>query len=338
MRADYLTQRADLAADEDKVKKIKDIPANLKDLRDAYLTSAKRTQSAFDGGNFQGALDSLVQLKQDIDAAVQGIDTHALERTQLETETKQKVTNVKNLLNQNTANGKPAWQDVGSDEWKGAVDEVVKVQLDPEFQQRYDAICDLVAEDLAKDPVVKEGYKQWSKWSADPVKNKAKIEGVMKQILKLQSARLGIDPPTEASLYSDPDPEDCGGYDSDNYPPGEISLNQNSGDFGSFKELLDTLTHENTHAYQEKLIRGFRDGSIAPGSDEYNAAMILDMNDTATHGYVDPDDDDAYDKYCKDNGINQTVNPYMDQVCEKHAWGAGRKAGRAAYNAIKNNP
>lgn len=326
-KANYQAQREAMADDEQAVRRIGDTPPALKALRDKYLASAAVTQQFAATGSFADAFNSLPQLEADLKAAL------AARRTRIEAETKATVDAAKTALFADSSNGKKAWKDVGSDEWKAAVDKVLKGKLDEDFQARYDKVCEQVADDLAKDPLVKEAFKDWQDWTQDPAGNADKIKKVMEKVLAVQSKRLGLEPPTPVDTYSDPtDPADCGGFSGST---GKISLNVSSGDFGSFKELLDTLTHENTHAYQEKLIRDFRAGKITPGSPDYAAAMVLEMNDS--EGYVSPDESREYKNYCNTHGL-PVQSPYMTQVCEQHAWGAGRKAGRAAYKAIKKAP
>ena len=327
-KANYQAQRQAMADDEQAVRRIGDTPPALKALRDKYLDSAAVTQQFADTGNFADAFNSLPKLQADLKAALDA------KRARIETRTKATVDTAKNALFTDTGNGTMVWKDVGSDAWKDAVDKVLQGRLDEDFQARYDATCAQVADDLAKDPVVQQAFKNWRDWTRDPAAlagNAGNIKAVMEKVLAVQSRRLGLDPPTPVDTYEDPsNPGDCGGF---NGSTGKISLNVRSGDFGSFKELLDTLTHENTHAYQEKLIGDFRAGKITPGSPDYAAAMVLEMNDN--QGYVSPDESEEYVDYCNAHGL-PVQSPYKKQVCEQHAWRAGRKAGRAAYRAIKN--
>lgn len=319
-KIDYEAERGKLSDDEAAVMRIKDTPGNLKTLKDTFIATKTKTEESVGKNEYEAALTSLTKLKQDLKAAL------GAKRTALEQDTKLKVQGIKGKLSATTTNGKKAWADIGSPEWKGAVDDILKVQLDEDFTARYDKVCDTVADNLAKDEDVKEAFKDWKKWTKDPqalIANKAKIEKAMKQVLKIQSEALGL-PPTAVETYSNPsEPGDCGGWSgSDN----RININLNSADFGDFKELLDTLTHENTHAYQEKLIKDFRAGNIPEGDPNYNAAMVLEMNDSA--GYVSPSESKEFRK------LDNSKNPYMDQVCEKHAWRAGRMAGQAAFNKL----
>jgi hypothetical protein len=319
-KIDYEAERGKLSDDEAAVMRIKDTPGNLKTLKDAFIGSKTKTEESVGKNEYEAALTSLTKLKQDLKAAL------GAKRTALEQDTTLKVQGIKGKLGATTSGGKEAWEDIGSPEWKDAVDDILKVQLDEDFTAGYDKICDKVADDLAKDEDVKEAFKDWKKWTKDPqalIANKAKIEKAMKKVLKIQSDALGL-PPTKVQTYSNPsNPGDCGGWSGKD---DRININLNSADFDDFKELLDTLTHENTHAYQEKLIKDFRDGNIPPGDPNYNAAMVLEMNDS--DGYVSPGESKEFRK------LDNTKNPYMDQVCEKHAWRAGRMAGQAAFNKL----
>ena len=320
-KTDYEAQRKALADDEAAVLRIGDTPPELKALKDTYLASVATTKESVDKGEFANAVASLTQLKVDLKAAL------GAKRTGIEAATRAKVDDAKAKLGASGTGGKKVWADVGSDAWKAAVDQILTVQLDEDFVARYDTICGQVADDLAKDPIVQEGFKKWSTWTKNATSlaaNADKIEEVMKKVLELQSKQLGLDPPTPVGTYSNPSkPGDCGGFTA-----GEgIKLNSSSGDFGDFKELLDTLTHENAHAYQEKLINDLRAGTINPGDPDYNAAMALELNDNT--GYVSPSESKEFRK--KD----PSKNPYMDQVCEVQAWRAGRMAGQEAFKKLK---
>jgi hypothetical protein len=314
----YEAEREGMALDETAVMRIGDIPDDQKLLREAYSASALKTKVLVDKGDFAGAFASLTQLKLDVKAALDA------RRKAMVADTKLKCAAINTKLDKVESNKKKVWQNTGGDRWKSAVDDILAVQLDQDFTDRYDAINKKVGESIAADPIVQKGFAKWAEWTKDPKalkKNKAAMEEVMNKVLEIQSKLLGLDPATPASTYSKPHkPGDCGGFDTKSK---SISINSGASSFPDFKELLDTLTHENTHAYQTKLINGYRDGTLPESDPNYNAAVILSMNDGK--GYVTPDESDLY----------PGKDAYNKQVCEVHAWRAGAMAGQAAYKAMK---
>lgn len=243
----------------------------------------------------------------------------AKQRDKFEKKTKAKVDDIKDQLDKDGANGKKVWEDVGSKEWKKAVDDILSLKVDDEFTKEYDRKSSVVAKKLASDPIVSKAYDKWDEWTKDPP-NTAEIEKLMKQVVKLQCEELGIDPPTPTETFTNTDrPGLCGQYSkSDN----KISLNTANVGFKDFRELLDTLTHENTHAYQAKLIKGLDDGSIKAGDPEYAAAMIFALN--TNKGYVTSSESAHHPK-----------DAYNKQPKEVQAWRAGRLTGQEAFKAIK---
>ena len=234
-----------------------------------------------------------------------------------------------------------AWKAPGSPEWVAMVDATLDIQLDPDFQADYDEVCDQVAGLLAADPLIQEIARDWQAIVGDfhstDLQDKAAAEKRVKafgdRVLKLQSQTLGIDPPTAFEFKPDPDdPESMGGY---NGGTGRIDLNSAAPGNWSLREFLDTLTHENTHAYQEKLIRLLGGTALLPGEvqlqsgdSEYCAALALKLNDNA--GYVSFDESEEYP--------DDTHEPYMEQVCEVQAWRAGERAGKGAWKKLQKVP
>lgn len=241
------------------------------------------------------------------------------QRDKMEKKTEAKVDDIKKQLDEDSG-GKKVWEDVGSDKWKKAVDDIVALKVDDEFTKSYDKKSANVAKKLAADPIVLNAYDNWATWTKDPP-NTAEIEKFMKQVVKLQSDEIGIDPPTPTETFTKTDrPDLCGQYSKkDN----KISLNTANAGFKDFRELLDTLTHENTHAYQAKLINGLENNTLKAGDPEYNAAMIFQVN--TNKGYVTSSESAQYPK----------KDAYNKQPKEVQAWRAGRRTGQEAFKAIE---
>jgi len=85
----------------------------------------------------------------------------------------------------------------------------------------------------------------------------------------------------------------------------------------SFDEVLDTVIHETTHAYQNYLIKEL-DRSITPDDPRYAQAMLFKLNQRT---FIYPSDDRTSETIAQDLA-------YRKQPLEKHAWKAGGEAGR----------
>lgn len=140
----------------------------------------------------------------------------------------------------------------------------------------------------------------------------AKIK-VLENVLRIQCEKLGIAPPPQIKLFSDPaakakgkDNPNLSGYF--NGADGNIYLNDRKADFADdFDAVLDTLIHENTHRYQNKLIKQLQAKELKPGDPDYEQALMFALN-SGTTGYIDGGDG------------------YEEQPVERHAWRAGTEA------------
>jgi hypothetical protein len=333
IKVHYEGARKTLGPSETDAKKLGDNPAYLTTLRKAYTASAKVVDDFVSNKNYVGAVDALPALKKDAAAAVTGA-----QRAVKEQQTKTRCDGINNDLDKQIKfrnKGDILKKDtkvrdaVGSQEWKAAVKKIVETKLDDEFMDQFNTSAAKVIDELSKNPKVKEAHKKWATWMLDFDANKDKIQGMMQEVLKVQSEALGWPTPT-AQAYS-ADDGDLGSFNGDPYPPGTLQVNFLYEGSKDFRELMDTVAHENTHAYQEKLIRGFRDGSIKEGDLEYSAAMMLEMNDTkGTKGYISGAKSKKYDK-------NNKGLAYKNQPCEAHAWGAGSKIGRTVFDNLEKS-
>jgi hypothetical protein len=315
-KLDYEGQRAAMALDEKGVMRIGDLPADLKDLRDKFVAARTKTEDSAGKNDYAKAVESLAKLKETLDAAL------AARRKAIGEATKNTVDGIGVELDAPGTGNKKVWQDVGSPAWKHAVDGIVGLKVDEEFNDSYDAKSSEVAAKLAKDPIVLNAYDKWSEWSNNPTEdNIEEMTKLMNQVVKLQSEVLGIDPPVPASTFTDTgQPGLCGQFSK---AKNTIELNTANAGFKDFRELLDTLTHENTHAYQAKLIKQLDDGTLKLGDPEYNAAMIFKLN--TNKGYITSSESATYPE----------KKAYDNQPKEVHAWRAGRVAGQTAFDAIK---
>jgi hypothetical protein len=97
-----------------------------------------------------------------------------------------------------------------------------------------------------------------------------------------------------------------------------------------FNEVIDTVIHETTHAYQHYLVELLDAGKLTVDDPRYAQAWLFKLN--GGHAYLDPPDkvDDANkDDAAKNQDYKDGYAAYKDQPTEMHAWRAGNEAGRA---------
>ncbi len=212
-----------------------------------------------------------------------------------------------------------------SPEWKEAVAEILKVQPDSAFLEAYNAKSDQAASALAKIETVKTAVKNWAKWSEDLEANTETMKSAINEIVASHSAVLGLDPSTPVS-FDEPFNGDTSGLFA-NDPP-RIKINFQQSMFYDFREVLDSLTHENTHAYQHSLVQKLDRGDIGRDHPDYMAALSFKVNSGGA--YITPEATVKYD----DTDTDEVNTAYRRQSTETHAFGAGARAGKAAYDLM----
>jgi hypothetical protein len=120
-----------------------------------------------------------------------------------------------------------------------------------------------------------------------------------------------VDDITGEELY------ECGGYEPGT---GKIKLNARAPAFLDFDETLNTIIHENTHNFQQALVAALEAGLIDKDAEpeKYHQAVLFQLN-MPPLGYLNPEDVDRDDP---------DGDPYERQSTERHAWAAGKQAGR----------
>lgn len=200
----------------------------------------------------------------------------------------------------------------GSRERKALANLLKSMKLDKKFLDDYAKKSEAVADDLAGDDDLKEAKKNWKEWSKDAKsreKNFPKIKALMEKIVKIQCEKLGM-PVPEVEIYEEPTKPGSCGYFSPN--DGKIHINKYADATWDLKELIDTMTHENTHNYQDRMIKQLHDGQIKEGDDAYMPAVMFALNG-GPGGYISPDEA----KQIGDRGA------YDGQPMEAHAWKTG---------------
>lgn len=200
----------------------------------------------------------------------------------------------------------------GSRERKALANLLKSMKLDKKFLDDYAKKSEAVADDLAGDDDLKEAKKNWKEWSKDAEsreKNFPKVKALMEKIVAIQCKQLGM-PVPEVEIYEEPTKPGSCGYFSPN--DGKIHINKYADATWDLKELIDTMTHENTHNYQDRMIKQLHDGQIKEGDDTYMPAVMFELNG-GPGGYITPDEA----RQIGDRGA------YDAQPMESHAWKTG---------------
>ena len=194
--------------------------------------------------------------------------------------------------------------------------------MDPAFlKEDADARKKIVAK-LTGDPEVLRKMKQardgWSKASKE--QKKAALETA----LKAQCEALGFgDQVPEIVLADDAPAADGTAGNGEMLPNGKIKINMHeSSTVHDFQLALDLVFHENSHNYQNKLVKMLEADQLKPGSPLYNQALMFQANQAGGHGsYVGGSSAKEFDDYQR-------------QPIEDHAHSNGGKTTRAVAKAL----
>jgi len=177
-----------------------------------------------------------------------------------------------------------------------------------------------------------EAEANWSEWAKkDPNKIKAVFERTVlmqfKELCKMAGFNRPEDYPPDfpkppvTVVLGDKPPSVFG--DTTPEFPAKITINKNHRMFGDFKEMMDTILHENSHAWQNMIVAQFKgeapfrpedkakvNGNTAPASMKLQAALFAE-NDGS---YFNSDD---------------SREAYRHEPLEEQAWGFGGKSAQA---------
>jgi hypothetical protein len=203
-------------------------------------------------------------------------------------------------------------------EYRAAQREVYKViKLDPAFvkedkKKRKEIVKTLVPDKAAK-AEFKDKRKNWSKQSDDQ-----KIAMIRKAV-QAQSKVLGI-PAPEIVKVNDP-PKDgliTNGYF--NPEDGKIYINLHpKSSVNDFEKAIDLAFHENSHNYQNELVKKLENGTLKKDDPAYEQAMLFEIND-GPQAYVEGAEDFAV---------------YKKQPLEEHAHLNGPETAKVFMKAIR---
>jgi hypothetical protein len=222
--------------------------------------------------------------------------------------------------------GIPVWAEdttgTISAERKASVDMILDIQFDEGFKTREQEKRNKTAAELIDDKKVQEAHENWPDWYDDQKKYDKEIKAFVETVLAKQGKIIGLgDKPTNV-VYVPDGGESVTTSGLFDVGSGELQIFRIDPDFQDF---LNTLTHENTHAFQAKLVEGLDSGGIGPNHPDYRAALALKMN--RGHSYISPDLSKQYDD-------EEPKMAYMEQCSEWHAFKAGDEVSSAVMEKL----
>jgi hypothetical protein len=197
------------------------------------------------------------------------------------------------------------------------------IRLDEKFKAKSDKQCNDVSDALTKNPTLKDAKSNWDAWSKDDATRAVsfgKLLKVAETILQIQSDILRKDLPelqTPKIKVIEANERKFGNFDNSTKT---IQINVKSKEIWNLKELINTITHENTHNYQHTMMEHatkFKDGD-----DDYEQLLMFQVDDDL--GYVDSGE-------AQEAGDYKT---YKRQPMERHAFRVGGKVAEDTYSKL----
>ncbi|MCB9796388.1 MAG: hypothetical protein H6741_27140 [Alphaproteobacteria bacterium] len=217
-----------------------------------------------------------------------------------------------------------------------------EMKLTPEFEdydkrKRHD-----LAVLLRDDPETQEAEEQWESWVRDG--DHDRIRNYLISVVRKQCAIMGHDQqnlqaedssgvmqdfpdlPIKVVLKAYPDSERGLAGECEPGFPTWIYINTNGKDFNNFKEIVDTVVHENSHAFQEMLIMKLKGKAPFTNVDSQN---LLNDPDLGVQAQLFKENDESYVNH-GDLGHQRAMleiskQAYLHEPLEEHAWGVGSK-------------
>lgn len=201
---------------------------------------------------------------------------------------------------------------------------MAKMKMDEKFVELNKRKLQEIAKELREFKDFQEAEEKWAEWVRDS--DFTKMQVVLEKIVEKQCKILGHDTcpnhtgKTVTLVFADPttDPSLSAttyGYCKAGFPTA-IHLNKAHAGFNDFKEVVDTIIHENSHAWQEMIILKLQGKTPYTGTDK---AEIENDPELITQAEMFLENDQTY--------INSRVNSeaYRHEPLEEHAWNAGGK-------------
>ncbi len=194
-----------------------------------------------------------------------------------------------------------------------------KMKMDERFVEFDKKNRKTIAKELREFDDFKEAEGEWADWVSKG--ELVKIETVLKKVIEKQCKILGHDtfpgkvgPTVELVLQEPPDIEASNYGACEPGFPTRIKLNKKHAGFSDFKEVVDTIIHENSHAWQEMIMKKLK--GEAPYTD-IDKASIENNPDLVTQAKMFLENDQTYIQSEVDD------DAYRHEPVEEHAWTAG---------------
>jgi hypothetical protein len=189
------------------------------------------------------------------------------------------------------------------------------VELDKENRKE-------IAKQLREFDEFNQAEEKWAEWVKDG--DLTKIQTVLEKIVEKQCKILGHDQypghsgPTITLVLTDPTSDknmsaSAYGYCEPGFPT-SIKLNKAHSGFNDFKEVVDTIIHENSHAWQEMIMKKLKGESPYTEADKKS---IEENDDLKVQAKMFLENDQTY--------IQSKISDeaYRHEPLEEHAWNAG---------------
>lgn len=193
------------------------------------------------------------------------------------------------------------------------------IKMEKEFQEHDKAARKDILESLVKETELTKARDNWNKTTVLGADKKKAI----KKAQDLQCARLGFTPdPIQYASLDDNQYGVCSGK--------TVKISTEPKCANDFNEMMDTIIHETTHAYQDFLVDELNDGKLKTDDPRYAQAWLFKLNKGQAYLDAPPTISDADRKIpARKKAYDEAYAGYKDQPMELHAWKAGNEAGRA---------
>ncbi|MCB9765761.1 MAG: hypothetical protein H6739_38660 [Alphaproteobacteria bacterium] len=219
-----------------------------------------------------------------------------------------------------------------------------EMDMTPEFKERDQQQRSQLLNILGNDPTFLEAQQSWETWCR---KGKAKeIEAFFNHVIKLQCGVMGHnqtglrrkmdglgvvkfdDAPVKVNLIKDKENPGESGLCQDGFPT-VIDINLFSNSFGSFMDQVDTVLHENTHAWQQMITKMLR---MEKPYTQKDRERVLNDPALKVQAQLFLENEESYFNHSKLKGEHHRVlrnKAYRHQPVEEHAWTLGGKLSRS---------
>ncbi len=219
-------------------------------------------------------------------------------------------TEARNLLIENMMDG---WV---SDEDDAAVKKIFKIpNMDPEFDELDKKVRNKIIDAYAKSPEVDKIRKDWGTMDEDQKKE------AVKYLTQIPAGKDGWNVGMPDLDFENDSRADDGDYGSYSSFWDEMDINLHDDFHGDPNELLDTISHEIAHKYQNQLIEKLEDGDLKPGDAEYEQARAFKFHNEYRSEASSDDWSDVYVTSPKETHSRTMGTELQDALKKKDAGG-----------------